>query len=118
MPSLTTLAASNDGQFLSPEAIHVVDRHTELQARGGPVPVCGVLFDQESYSGSPNGDIRYTQGNLLSIAWYLKAIQKQQMPYERENPYRGHHSNVSRPISASLRRKSSARASPNSSAKT
>ncbi len=76
VPDLTTLAASNDGEFPMLEVLHVIDGRTGLRGHGGPMPVYGALFDQESASGTPYGDILYTRGRLLSIAYYLESIQK------------------------------------------
>ena len=76
VPDLTALAASNDGKFPMLEVIHVIDGRTGLRAHGGPMPVYGALFDQESHTASEYGDILYTRGKLLSIAYYLESIQK------------------------------------------
>ena len=76
VPDLTTLSASNDGVFPMLDVIHVIDGRTGLRAHGGPMPVYGALFDEESHSESQYGDILYTRGKLLSIAYYLESIQK------------------------------------------
>lgn len=76
VPDLTTLATSNNGEFPMLEVLHVIDGRTGLRGHGGPMPVYGALFDQESHSGTQYGDILYTRGKLLSIAYYLESIQK------------------------------------------
>lgn len=76
VPDLTMMAAGNDGQFPMLDVIHVIDGRTGLRAHGGPMPVYGALFDDESQSGTEYGDVLYTRGKVLSIAYYLEALQK------------------------------------------
>ncbi|OSQ52193.1 hypothetical protein MGEO_06205 [Marivita geojedonensis] len=76
VPDLTTLAASNDGAFPMLDVIHIIDGRTGLRAHGGPMPVYGALFDEESHSNSAYGDVLYTRGKMLSVAYYLESIQK------------------------------------------
>ncbi|WP_296938554.1 cytochrome c [Marivita sp. XM-24bin2] len=105
VPNLTILAASNEGRFTMLDVIHVVDGRTALRGHGAPMPVYGALFDQESRSGSRYGDILYTRGKLFSIACYLEAIQQYLLSLGHENACGCIYSTVSRPISASLRRR-------------
>lgn len=76
VPDLTGLAAANDGQFPMLDVIHVIDGRTGLRSHGGPMPVYGALFDEESPSGTQFGDVLYTRGKVLSIAYYLESLQK------------------------------------------
>ncbi len=76
VPDLTGLAAAHDGQFPMLDVIHVIDGRTGLRAHGGPMPVYGALFEEESKSGTEYGDVLYTRGKVLSIAYYLESIQK------------------------------------------
>ncbi|SHH23549.1 c-type cytochrome [Marivita hallyeonensis] len=76
VPDLTGLAAAHEGQFPMLDVIHIIDGRTGLRAHGGPMPVYGALFDEESHSGTEYGDVLYTRGKVLSIAYYLESIQK------------------------------------------
>lgn len=76
VPDLTTMAAANDGSYPMLSVIHVIDGRTGLRAHGGPMPVYGALFDEESHSGTEYGDVLYTRGKVLSIAYYLESLQE------------------------------------------
>lgn len=76
VPDLTGLAAANDGVFPMLEVIHVIDGRTGLRSHGGPMPVYGALFDVEAHSGTDYGNVLYTRGKILSVAYYLESLQK------------------------------------------
>lgn len=90
VPELTALASANDGEFpmLSViHVIHVIDGRTGLRSHGGPMPVYGALFDAESVSGADYGDVLYTRGKILSVAYYLESIQKEEFKDMRTFPH-------------------------------
>ena len=68
VPDLTQLAANNDGEFPMLQAIHVIDGRTGLRAHGGPMPVYGALFTEESGSGTKYGDDLFTRGKVLAAS--------------------------------------------------
>ena len=76
VPDLTQLAARNDGEFPMLQVIHIIDGRTGLRSHGGPMPVYGALFKAESGTDSPYGDVLYSRGKVLSIAYFLESIQK------------------------------------------
>lgn len=76
VPDLTGLAAANEGEFPMLQVIHVIDGRTGLRSHGGPMPVYGALFDEEAHSGTDYGDVLYTRGKVLSVAYYLESLQK------------------------------------------
>ncbi|MCC1494511.1 c-type cytochrome [Cognatishimia sp. F0-27] len=76
VPDLTVLSQGNDGKFPMLEVIHVIDGRTGLRAHGGPMPVYGALFKAEGGGDSPYGDVLYSRGKVLSIAYYLESIQQ------------------------------------------
>ncbi|MDJ0992212.1 MAG: c-type cytochrome [Dinoroseobacter sp.] len=77
VPDLTQLSANNDGVFPMLEVIHIIDGRTGLRGHGTPMPLYGALFDDELDSPGPYGAPIYTRGKILSIAYYLEAIQNQ-----------------------------------------
>jgi hypothetical protein len=76
VPDLTVLASANDGQFPMLQVIHIIDGRTGLRSHGGPMPVYGGLFDEESPSDDGYGDVLYTRGKILSVVYYLESLQK------------------------------------------
>ena len=76
VPDLTKLAERNDGTFPMLHVIHVIDGRTGMRAHGGPMPVYGALFLEESGSDSPYADVLYSRGKVLSIAYYLENLQQ------------------------------------------
>ncbi|MBS0122719.1 c-type cytochrome [Thetidibacter halocola] len=76
VPDLTGLSAKNDGEFPMLDVIHVIDGRTGVRSHGGPMPVYGALFMSESGSGTLYGDVLYSRGKVLSIAYFLEGIQK------------------------------------------
>lgn len=77
VPDLTQLSANNDGVFPMLEVIHIIDGRTGLRGHGTPMPLYGALFDDEIDDAGPYGAPIYTRGKILSIAYYLEAIQNQ-----------------------------------------
>ncbi|WP_425092061.1 c-type cytochrome [Tropicimonas sp. S265A] len=75
IPDLTQLSANNDGMFPMLEVIHIIDGRTGLRGHGGPMPVYGALFDQEAANPGPYGAPLYTRGKILSLVYYLEAMQ-------------------------------------------
>ncbi|MDU8911286.1 cytochrome c [Aestuariicoccus sp. MJ-SS9] len=76
VPDLTQLSAGNDNVFPMLQVIHVIDGRTGLRAHGGPMPVYGALFSEESPSDTKYGDVLFTRGKVLSLAYYLETIQQ------------------------------------------
>ncbi len=77
VPDLTQLSANNDGVFPMLDVIHIIDGRTGLRGHGTPMPLYGALFDDEVDNPGPYGAPLYTRGKILSIAYYLEAIQNQ-----------------------------------------
>lgn len=75
VPDLTKLSASNHDVFPMLDVIHIIDGRTGLRGHGGPMPVYGALFDDETSAG-PYGAPIYTRGKILSIAYFLEQIQE------------------------------------------
>lgn len=73
---LSMLAENNEGEFPMLHVIHVIDGRTGLRSHGGPMPVYGALFDEESDAGE-FGSALYTRGKILSIAYYIEGLQAQ-----------------------------------------
>lgn len=76
VPDLTGLSMRNDGVFPMLEVIHIIDGRTGLRGHGGPMPVYGAIFDEEVGDAGPYGGPIYTRGKILSLVYYLEAIQK------------------------------------------
>ena len=71
---LTQLSANNDGNYPMLQVIHVIDGRTGMRGHGGPMPVYGALFDEES-NGDLTGSVLYTRGKILSLAYYIESLQ-------------------------------------------
>lgn len=76
VPDLTQLSALNGGVFPMLEVIHIIDGRTGLRGHGGPMPVYGALFDQTLTAGGYAAPLE-TRGIILSIAYYIEALQNE-----------------------------------------
>ena len=76
-PSLTTLAAQNDGEFPLLKVIHIIDGRTGLGPHGTLMPVWGDRFKAKSESamGEYGAEVA-VRGQILSLATYLESIQE------------------------------------------
>lgn len=75
---LTQLAKNNDGKFPMLDVIHVIDGRTGLRGHGGPMPVYGAIFEaEEAGDFGPYGSVAVTRGRILSIAYFLEALQEE-----------------------------------------
>ena len=77
VPSLTGLAAANDGVFPMLAVIHTIDGRQGTRGHGYPMPVWGMRFSEEVENPGPYGTEMVVRGRILSIAYYLESIQKQ-----------------------------------------
>ena len=78
VPSLTGLAAANDGVFPMLKVIHAIDGRMTVRGHGNPMPVWGRQFEAQAEHdnlGTYGGEIA-VRGRVLSIAYYLESIQK------------------------------------------
>ncbi|WP_254899173.1 c-type cytochrome [Thalassococcus arenae] len=76
VPDLRTLTERHDGVFPMLEVIHIIDGRTGMRAHGGPMPVYGALFVEESGGMTPYSDVLYSRGKVLSLAYFLERIQQ------------------------------------------
>ena len=78
VPSLTGLAAANEGVFPMLEVIHTIDGRQSVRAHGNPMPVWGRHFEiqAEADDVGPFGGEAIVRGRVLSIAYYLESIQE------------------------------------------
>ena len=76
VPSLTTLAANNDGKFPMLEVIHAIDGRQGTRGHGYPMPVWGDRFTANIGDAGPDGSEAIVRGRVLSIAYYLESIQQ------------------------------------------
>jgi len=76
-PSLTTLAAQNDGEFPLLKVIHIIDGRTGLGPHGTLMPVWGDRFKAKSENamGAYGAEVA-VRGQILSLATYLASIQE------------------------------------------
>ncbi len=76
VPGLTGLSAANDGQFPMLEVIHTIDGRQGIRGHGYPMPVWGSRFSGELENAGPYGAEAIVRGRILSIAYYLEALQQ------------------------------------------
>lgn len=77
VPSLTTLAAQNEGKFPFLDTLMVVDGRTGVRGHGGPMPIWGDRYkDAASEVFGPYGAEAVVRGRLLSLVYYLEDIQE------------------------------------------
>lgn len=76
-PSLTTLAAQNDGEFPLLKVIQVIDGRTGVGPHGTMMPVWGDRFKatSESSMGEYGAEV-VVRGQILLLATYLESIQE------------------------------------------
>lgn len=76
-PNLTLLSKANDGVFPMLKVIHIIDGRTGVRAHGGPMPLFGTMFSEQSVAGPDDyGSVLETRGRVLSLALYLESIQQ------------------------------------------
>jgi mono/diheme cytochrome c family protein len=76
VPSLTALAANNDGVFPMLAVIHSIDGRQGTRGHGYPMPVWGDRFSRSTDATDPYGNEVVVRGRVLSIAYYLESIQE------------------------------------------
>lgn len=76
VPDLTRLGAESGGAFPMLQVIHIIDGRNGLLSHGGPMPVFGAVFAEESSAGSSLTEVLESRGRILSIAYYLESIQE------------------------------------------
>ncbi len=76
VPSLTTLAANNDGKFPMLDVIQAIDGRQGTRGHGYPMPVWGDRFTAHTSGTGPYGSEAIVRGRILSIAYFLESIQE------------------------------------------
>ncbi|MEE4120105.1 MAG: c-type cytochrome [Paracoccaceae bacterium] len=77
VPSLTTLAADNDGTFPYLEVFQVIDGRTGVRGHGGAMPVWGDRFSTGARGEyGPFGAEVVTRGRIAVLTDYLMSIQE------------------------------------------
>jgi mono/diheme cytochrome c family protein len=76
VPGLTGLASENGGVFPMMEALRAIDGRDPLAAHGGPMPIWGDRYVAAAAAvGGPFDAEMIARGRLLSLVYYLEAIQ-------------------------------------------
>ena len=76
-PSLTTLAAQNDGVFPFLEVAHVIDGRTGIGPHGTIMPVWGDRFKASAVDDAGvYGAETVVRGRIYSLVTYLESIQE------------------------------------------
>ena len=76
-PSLTTLAAQNDGEFPFAEVFLAVDGRGGIRAHGSEMPVWGERFSATALGDAfPDTAELIARGRVLSLVYYLQSIQE------------------------------------------
>jgi len=77
VPPLTTLSKSNGGVFPMDRVLAIIDGRTDIRAHGSGMPVWGAIFKDPVGSEVSGQSAEFiTRGRILSLAYYLKSIQK------------------------------------------
>ncbi|MEZ5778316.1 MAG: c-type cytochrome [Paracoccaceae bacterium] len=77
VPDLTRIAERNGGTFPWLRIVHMVDGRTGLRGHGGPMPLFGALFGEDTTAAdAPDGTPVITSARVLAVVDYLAAIQK------------------------------------------
>lgn len=76
VPSLTGLAAANDGEFPMLEVIQVIDGRTGVRGHGYPMPVWGSRYKAEAMEAGEYAAEIDVRGRVLSLALYIQSIQE------------------------------------------
>jgi len=77
VPSLTTLAAQNDGEFPFLKTMMVIDGRSGLRGHGGAMPIWGDRFEASAVPVyGEYGAEAMVRGRLLSLVYYLESIQE------------------------------------------
>lgn len=76
-PSLTTLAARNDGAFPFAEVFLAIDGRGGIRAHGSEMPVWGERFSATALGDAfPDTAELIARGRILSLVYYLQSIQE------------------------------------------
>ncbi len=78
VPSLTGLAAANDGVFPMLDVMHVIDGRQSIRGHGNPMPVWGRQYEMQAEAddlGAYGGEA-VVRGRVLSLVYYLESIQE------------------------------------------
>lgn len=76
-PSLTDLAAGDDGVFPFLDVLMVVDGRTGVRAHGdSAMPIWGARFAASAADAGPYGSELEVRGRLLALVTYLESIQE------------------------------------------
>lgn len=77
VPSLTGLAAANDGVFPMQEVLQIIDGRSDVRAHGSGMPVWGAVF-RDPVGGAVSGKSPdyISRGRILSLAYYLESVQE------------------------------------------
>lgn len=79
IPDLTQLSLQNDGVFPMLKVIQVIDGRTGVRGHGSEMPVWGRQFTVEVIGDTGiYGSEIYARGKVLSLAYYLESIQKEE----------------------------------------
>ena len=74
---LTTLAASNGGEFPTARVVRRVDGQREVLAHGGPMPLWGMILDGPSAMiVAPDGAEIVAPEAIVDVAAWLAAVQR------------------------------------------
>lgn len=76
VPALTGLSAANDGEFPMLQVIHMIDGRQGVRGHGGPMPIWGNRFAEDTDESGPYGAETVVRGRILSLAYYLESLQK------------------------------------------
>ncbi|MDQ2089553.1 c-type cytochrome [Marimonas arenosa] len=77
-PSLTNLAAKNDGTFPFLETLMIIDGRTGVRGHdGGSMPIWGDRYSKSATElAGVYGSEAIVRGRLLSLVYYLESIQE------------------------------------------
>lgn len=74
---LTTLAASNGGEFPTARVVRRVDGQREVLAHGGPMPLWGMILDgPSSVIVAPDGAEIVAPEAIVDVAAWLATVQR------------------------------------------
>lgn len=75
-PNLTTLAATNDGEFPMLFVIQMIDGRTGLRGHGSEMPIWGDRYTGEADMAGQYGAELIVRGRVLELAEYIASIQE------------------------------------------
>lgn len=78
VPDLTGLSARNGGTFPWLRVVHSIDGRSGLRGHGGPMPIFGLLFDDDpSVADGPDGSPVFVSARVLAVVEYLETLQRE-----------------------------------------